>query len=117
MRVFFGFDTAVAYWRGFVGSDDVLPNPVRAPLVAPGLPQVRRVEEALCELGLGSSGRAHVLTSEIVRRQEGSAFRSHAWGREYPAGSFVKTGRDVFVESPELSFVRIAGAYPIARTI
>lgn len=117
MRVFFGFDTAVAYWRGFVGSDDVLPNPVRTPLVAPGLPQVRRVEEALCELGLGSSGRAHVLASEIVRRQEGSAFRSHAWGREYPAGSFVKTGRDVLVESPELSFVRIAGAYPIARTI
>ncbi len=117
MRVFFGFDTAVAYWRDFVSSEDVLPNPVRIPLAAPELPQVRHVEEALCELGLGLSGRAHVLTNEVVRRQEGAAFKSHAWGREYPPGSFVKAGHDMLVESPELSFVRISGAYPMARAI
>ncbi len=117
MRVFFGFDTAVAYWRSFEGSDGALPASVRTPLVLPGLPQGQCVDKALSELGLEPLDGAHILTSEVLRHKEGAAFKNHAWGREYPPGSFVKAGYDVFVESPELSFVRMASAYPIARAV
>lgn len=117
MRVFFGFDTAVAYWRSVDCRDGAQSIPVRTPLVLPGLPQGQYVDKALSELGLESLDGAHVLTSEVLRHKEGAAFKNHAWSREYPPGSFVKAGQDVFVESPELSFVRMASAYPIARAV
>lgn len=117
MEVVFTHETALAYWRRYGSPCSLMPQPSRRVLLPEHAPSVDLIEQCARALCIAPASELHVLARKPSNRAMPCYVVGHSSAVQFPSGSFVKAGDEVFIESPELSFVRAASAMPLARAI
>lgn len=111
--VFFSHETAVRYWRQCGSLASPLPSPSN--IVRPAEAVCGEDVERMARLLRLGSDAVHVLVRERTGLASSRRIVCHRTGMTFPPCSFVRLSQDACVESPELSFVRMATGSGIGR--
>lgn len=117
-EMIFSHDSAVAYWRHFGSIHSAPPVHARSAGIPETFCSVDRAVRMARVFGIPAQEGVHVLASRRVASCGSiSPLVCHASNIQYPPGSFVELSKGIYVDSPELSFVRMAKVLPVSAAI
>ncbi|MCI2241113.1 hypothetical protein [Adlercreutzia faecimuris] len=116
MSVFLTHQSALAFWRWQREFDHRRPVPVKAERYLGKEPTRAEVRDA-ARLALPGGSEVHVAVPEGAARVNAQGIKYHRWSRASCRGSYMRVGESVYVSSPEMLFLQMAGTLCVEHLI